>query len=179
MLSFLPLQEQKRIRRMYYKRVATVVAIVLVVVSIVGLIALIPSYYLAQNKKAVLEQEFSAFMETGSLENETDPRAVLSAMRTRMRVLHGLPESTLLSNVSVMLEETTNGIAITEIRYARADGDRAQFVVKGVARTRDELVAYQEALADREVFSAVELPISFLAHDTDVDFQITIDEVEE
>lgn len=177
MLSFLPYAEQKRIRRMYTKRVATVVATFTVVVSLLGLIILIPSYYLAQNKRQVLEQEFLAFSVDKNVdEDENAPRAVLARMRGAMRVLSAMPESMLLQNMVTVLKHRTQGIEITEIRYSRTNTDIGDFVVVGTAETRAQLVDFRDRVSEEKVFSKVDLPISYLAKDTNVAFQITITE---
>lgn len=172
MLSFLPQHEQKRILGMYRKRVTTVVLFFVAILSLLALIVLAPSYYLTYSQQTVLEREYVSVIAENADADEGRPLEIVSKIRSQLRLANILPENTVLSNVAAALTDLPVAVTLTEIRYKH--GLDATIVLVGHATTREALLGYTKTLEENELFMEVELPISYLAEDTDLAFQITL-----
>lgn len=65
------------------------------------------------------------------------------------------------------------GVSITSISLGDTD-DGVGVSIGGVASTRAELLAFSDALETVSDFSAVNLPVNYLANDTNIDYTISL-----
>lgn len=72
------------------------------------------------------------------------------------------------------LDKKIPGIYLDQFSVSLGAENQYNFVIGGVASTREGLVAYVENLKKSDLFSEVNLPISNLAKDKNIDFSIDI-----
>lgn len=68
----------------------------------------------------------------------------------------------------------SDGLSITRINMSREGGGVAPIVIEGVADNRQILASFRDKLMSAEGVASVDLPISNLASDKDIDFNITV-----
>lgn len=75
--------------------------------------------------------------------------------------------------VSVLSALAGRGVSIDSFTMSRNE-ETLSLSIAGVAQTRADLRAFDNAIEAHELFSAVDLPISNLANDTDIAYTMTI-----
>ena len=176
--NLLSKQHKKELKAEYIFRLVTIASIVLSTSVLVGVVALLPTYIhvidelgLYREEQSEKEQENH---ENKELANELDYGVyILDLLEVDLKKEKF---STLINEV---LEERPNDIRIIGLTYDR-NNKRATF--KGIADTRDLVVPFSKKIESNPSFSEATVPISDLASNVDVVFNLRIsikDDVEE
>jgi hypothetical protein len=73
-----------------------------------------------------------------------------------------------------ILAKKSPSISITNLSYAKALNGNKSFKVSGVAKTRQSLIAFQSSLNDSKEWSQVDFPVSAIARESDIPFDISL-----
>lgn len=173
MLSFLPEQKQKEIKRMYRMRLGIVISIVVIGVCGVAFALLLPSYYLIQ-RAAVSSGEsvanLTAIIEQSSVANA---QTVISSFSRELKFLESVPDEQYASErIADIIAIQPSNITLNKILLLR-DGSSTLHLA-GTARNREELVAYRAILESLSWAGRVDLPIENLAQGRNIPFSLTV-----
>jgi len=175
--NLLPKGRKDQMKIEYYTRLGTASALLTATALILGVFALIPTYLNLTSEVATLTQE----VEHHST-NAEESKALAAEVRESAEVLrfleHKLKNTRLTDILEAALEVRPEGVVITGFAYDRKTG---QLTVEGVADVRELVVTYTKDLELHEMFTKVPLPVSDLARQTNVPFnlQITVGERDE
>ena len=178
MLNLLPDEAQRQLRKEYRRRFIVLSLLFLSFAVVIGSIALLPyafSYgfdYLHYRNETPVEapkpseedmQATSVLQDFQDILSVLDPKNIKGTTTTPFSELLRLvisekPPEVLLSSFSLTVESKTRG----------------RFVISGLARERESLVAFSKNLSEHKLFSSVDLPISNLSRKEDIDFSITL-----
>lgn len=173
MFKLLTEEGRQKVRHEYVMRRTAVMLIATIFVLIVIIIGLLPSYLLSNVRHNETLEWVSIINRLESLqENEGELKAWLSETNRRLKVLSPKLDVDRPSIfIEHILEQRVNSVSIENFSWVKV-GDKATFLITGVASSRQSLVTFEEGLSSSGHFSEVVLPISDLAKDRDVDFQI-------
>lgn len=73
-----------------------------------------------------------------------------------------------------ILAKKTPSISITSLSYMKATNGAKSFKAGGVAETRQALIAFQSELSNSLDWSQVDFPVSSIARELDIPFEITL-----
>lgn len=176
MINLLPLEQKREIEKAHRFRLATVYVFFLALTLLIGVVSLLPAYFITDIKeKAALEEVSILENSTESTEREQINAELLQA-KELLSALTGEESRTPFYNVvEEIASYTGDSIELTNMSYVRAFGEAESTVsIGGRALTRDDLLAFTSALKEDELFNEVVLPVSSLAKDQDIEFNIEI-----
>lgn len=175
MINLLPPDYRKELVKEYRLRLVVVVLTLIGVAFLIGVLFVVPSFLVVSSQERLLvkEQQVQAQVLATS-GNTRDIEKTLQASDRRVTLLESLYSRLLLADVlGVILEKKNTGITLTSLQYEYKQDD-TMLVLSGVAKTRDELVAFEHALENEANISSVQLPISDLAASTNIEFTMNL-----
>lgn len=133
------------------------------------LTGLFPSYILSKVKQDEAKALSQAFL-AGERE---DLGAWLADFNRKLRVLSaGAAQSQASLAMERALAQKSVGIRINQLKWGEAEGGELTLI--GVATDRQALLAFEKRLKDSGNFSEVILPVSNLAKERDINFQMNL-----
>jgi len=135
---------------------------------LVGAVSLAPGYIALSSAISELTADGSAVGDT----QDESPLAVLTeAGKTTNVLLEKITAEPMTDLIVPLLEARTDGIQISSITF---DRQTLSFSIRGVAETRESLVAYRRAVEDLERVQSVTSPIANLARNTNLEFTLSV-----
>ncbi|MFZ2484549.1 MAG: PilN domain-containing protein [Minisyncoccia bacterium] len=172
MFKLLTEEERQKVVREYVIHRAVVILSVFVVVLAASLIGILPSYLLSNARKSdVLER--TRIMGISRQNGDTsDLETWLSKINYKLKILSpGLDVDRPSDFIDKVLEEKLGGISVNGLSWSK-EGGEVTLSISGMATDRQTLINFQDRIENSEYFSKATLPISNLAKDRDIDFQI-------
>ena len=171
MFKLLTEEHKVKVRKEYSSRLIVVVLSAFVFVLITGLIGLMPSYILSDIKYREVASLAEDAALGGSEKNEDE--IWFEKMKLRLNILNPDFDTDRPSEfVEKVIGERGTGIRLAGFSWIKGKDD-VSLMVRGVADTRQDLIAFEERVKASEEFSNVSLPISNLASDSNIEFSLT------
>lgn len=172
MFKLLTEEGRQKVAHEYVMRRTIVMLFALILVAVVGIIGLLPSYALSnarQNEVLERRRMMDRFGERG---DEAELQAWLVEINRKLQILSPKLDSEQPSDfIEKIIDQRTAGLRITDFSFVRAK-DKITFSASGVALNRQTLIVFENRINSSGYFSEVTLPISNLAKDRNIDFQI-------
>lgn len=173
MINLLPENEKKNLDREYTFRLAAVSLGAVIGLSIIAIIVLLPVYVLAVYKGKVATIVDAPKNQEATQAQEAFKKQIDDA-KILMRVLRPEEAGTLPSMViEVLSKHKTSQNTVSDVSYRR-DANGTTVVVRGVARTRDSLSRFTDALTQEPLIANVDVPVSNFAKDANIVYTFTI-----
>lgn len=167
--------ERKSIRREYRLRRFGVVLAALTVLSVVGVVGLSPSYILSNLRHTEALEQMRVLKNLEAGDEEAAFRGRLSEANKRLRLLSSRMETAKPSTfVEKVIGEKEESISLTTFSFRADSESKVELMIGGLASNRQALVAFRDRLGELEAFGEITLPISDLAKDRDINFQIKL-----
>lgn len=172
MFKLLTDEERQKVVHEYVLRRAIVMLSALILVLTIGIIGLLPSYILSNARENEVIERARIMGGAGQRGDEAGLQAWLEKVNRELQILS--PELD-TDRPSVFIEKVlgqkVSGTHITGFSWIRAK-DEVTLSINGVALDRQALIAFENSINSSEYFSEVTLPVSNLAQDKNIDFQI-------
>lgn len=175
MFKLLTEEEGRKVSSEYSTRRAIVILISIIVVIIVGIVGLLPSYVISNARQHEIIEHNKIIADNSLTEgNEDALNAWLEDINQKLETLSpALDKDKPSAFIDKILEHKTSGIVITEFSWLRIK-DEIILSVSGVADNRQSLIMFENNINSSKYFSTVTLPVSNLAKDRDIDFQMKL-----
>lgn len=174
MINLIPPEARARIVTEYWFRVITVWLFMSAVVGTAIAALLLPAYVLVTSQVEV----YKTSAEAAALRvTEQDNAATILKNTTAQATLivSGGAEQSLLEIFDIVEAEIDAGsVLINEYSFTRNAHVLGEVRVEGVAATRLALASFRDALIKQPLIEKVDLPISNLAKDKDIQFSFTL-----
>jgi len=173
MYKLLPPETREKVKSEYLMRRAVVMVLAIILVEIVALVGLLPSYVLskARQNEAV---ERGKMLASNLGDGEEDLTLWLESLNTKLKILSPkLDNDRPAQNLSDVIKQKGAGVKLTGFTWSKVEG-KTQLAVVGVARDRQALLSFESRLNASGEFSAVTFPVSNLAKDKDISFELTL-----
>ena len=172
MFKLLTDEGKEKVSREYATRRAIVMLISLIVVMVIGIVGLFPSYVVSKVRQEEMEER-AKIVRNFELEEENEAlRAWLVTANQKIKTLNPeLDKDRPSLLVESVLEKSPAGLSITNILWSK-EGNKVS--VSGAADNRQALLSFKDRLDSSGEFSLVDLPISSLASDSDISFEINL-----
>lgn len=165
-------QEKQKIWREYVRRRSVVIIISLISILVIGIIGLLPSYILSSIRYSETLELSEIIEGAGVKEEESSFQAWFVETNRRLTALSpGSNVDRPSDFIKKVLDQKTNNISILNFSWKKVDG-KVTSSISGIASDRQSLVTFRDNLISSGDFSGVDLPVSDLAKDKDIDFQI-------
>ena len=174
MFKLLTEEEGQKVRGEYATRRVIVTLYALILVFIVGLIGLLPSYILSNARQHDVLERTRIMDTTGQRGGESELQAWLAKVNLELKVLSPELDTDRPSDfIERILDEKVPGIRLTGFSWIKVK-DKVTLSVNGVASDRQVLIVFEDRIKTSGYFSEVTLPLSNLAQDKNIDFQIKL-----
>lgn len=173
MFNLITEEHKKTIRTEYRLRLFAVVLFFFAFTGLVGLVFLMPSFLAVslnltdlKQQKQNLEKEIPELKDINSLE------ALSAQVNMKIKALNSEEKSMPTEIINIINPAELRAIKLKSISYIKNNSE-VKVGVNGTATTRDALVAFSRQLETVEIFEKVNLPVSDLAKDRDINFSLT------
>jgi len=173
MINLIPRSAKKSIKHEYWVRVATVWLVLFSLALILGVGTLMPAYELINRQVEVYgssaaeaSQKLADYknVSTGLVESSRQAKYIIDEKNVELISYY----------VSMFESLQGSGIELSQISLDRSEEGIAPVRVSGVAADRRALASFRDRLLEREEVKEVDLPISNLASDKAINFNITV-----
>ncbi len=173
MVNLIPEKAKKDLRIEYWLRVTSVWLILWAVTLLASALILLPTYVLIGEQVSSHEDSATVAMEkVAGYENVSKQLEQTSLQAKDIVDEDKLTKFTEYLHLLNRLQG--DGISIKEISLSRKEEIMDPIVISGVADNRKNLAAFRDSLLAAEGIASVDLPISNLASDKNIDFSISI-----
>lgn len=175
MFNLLPDNLRNKIKKDYRFRLSIVVLLFIILTQVSFLIFLFPSWlisYYREKDYLVKNDEISKNISAIPVASTT---AVIKSLNEKLLNINNVldyPE--ILPIIDQIILAKTSSIRIADISYTVNDSKSGVININGMGDKRDSIVAFTDNLRKIDSFSKVDLPISNLAKDKNIDFSISI-----
>lgn len=170
MINLLPPAAKKKLTRDYFLRFVSMIFIVTGIATLVLLSLSLPTLVMLKHQLGSIldNKDFVSNIEKEQrlLEREAKEMEII--------VAHIKGQKKPVSHTEIIgLIDSLAGEGVSVDRFAF--GEKDKLIISGSASTRPELSAFRDRLAEEDIFSSVELPLSSLVNEKDALFNITME----
>ena len=172
MFKLLTEEERQRVVHEYALRRTIVMLFALILVLVAGIIGFLPSYILSNIRQNEVLERVRIMGDPGHGDSGAELQAWLLETNRRLTALSPKLDVDRPSDfVDRILDRRVTGVGITGFSWVKVE-DKITLSVNGVASDRQTLVTFENRINSSGYFSNVTWPISDLAKDRDITFQI-------
>ena len=173
MINLIPFHEKKRVRLEYWLRVFTVWTLLFSFAILLVICVMVPAYVLISvqiNSGA----ETSRSAQEKVVAFEAAGMALQAANKQALAIVNNGQLVPISNHIELIRRYENVNLQVSAITIARTADYFAPLQVSGQAATRQALAAFREQLLAESQVESVELPISNLAKDRDIQFNLTV-----
>lgn len=185
MIDLLPASKKNAIRKEYRLRIFVVCAAMLSVALAALTLSFFPTYFLVLSRYESLLLESQSDETQNHLSRVKEMETTVQDMNTKIGILQSGASVLRVQDVfDEILESKTRGVTIAGISFdsggsvskkgKEETGNSPSITVVGKSADRAALLLFKDSLVQKKEFSTVDLPISSLVKDTDLNFSIRI-----
>lgn len=175
MFNLLPENLKEKIKKEYKLRLTIIAILFVIIAQLTFLIFLLPSWlnsYYKQKEYSGRKNEVSNFLSSLDISSTT---AYIKSTNSILTIINDSLDYPKMSPVVMdILSKKKSSIKIGGIFYSVNSGNSATLSINGLASNREALVSFSDSLKEIEYFKKVDLPISNLAKDKNIDFSINV-----
>jgi len=171
-------KQKKIVRTDYFVRLFSVS--LFIPISLLGaflLAYLIPYYFAVSKKDTEVAAQFKSVINIENKENIGDSSIqMIGQTLDEMKIIEMRGTDNFIPSeyFNKIIENKNNSIKITKLSFTNTEKGADLFLVSGVSKNREGLVAFINDLKSKAGFINVELPISSLAIDSNISFSLSI-----
>ncbi|HEY4511725.1 MAG TPA: hypothetical protein VJH55_02700 [Candidatus Paceibacterota bacterium] len=173
MLNLLPEDKKVILKNDYLLRFSIVAVLLACLVIVIGIVLLLPSYLLLHATELALEDELRLKQNTESSKEYEKLRGLIKNANADLATLTPT-EVTVRELIELVVNKKGPAISIAHITATRKTDRAVTMLVGGVAKTREDLVAFTRVLEADRAFEKVVLPVSNLAKSKDIVFTLSV-----
>lgn len=175
MFNLLPQDLKKRIKSEYKLRRLIIIFIFIFSVQISAMVFLFPTWLTSlYREKAVISDSEKLNISLSTLSVNPTNESIKS-INNKLNIVNSILEYPEYSPyVDAVIDEKNSSILLKEFDYTLKDAKNATLIVGGISKTRESLVLFVKNLEESKFFKTVDLPISNLAKDRNIDFKINL-----
>lgn len=172
MFKLLTEEERQKVAHEYAMRRSIVMLGAFILVLVVGMAGLFPSYVLSSIRYNEALERTKVTSGDQQRNDDLSLQIWLKETNRKLQLLSPVPDIDRPSNfIKKVLDQRDVGIAVTGFSLIKTK-DKTMLAVNGVAANRQSLITFENNLRSSGDFAEVVSPISNLAKDKDIDFQI-------
>jgi Tfp pilus assembly protein PilN len=171
MINLLPEREKHELLKEYRLRVVVIVLVAACVLVAVSLLLLVPAYVLSNYQQQISRSRI-ATANQAAVDKHAELIKQIQQVKQTIGVLQ-TPAKTIVPTdaLNVVLRNKSAGISLTSLEYSATDFSVA---LGGIAKTREDLARFSTAIKADSQVESVDFPISSLAKDTNLSFNVSI-----
>jgi hypothetical protein len=174
MINLIPPSAKRNLKVEYITRVISVWLIIAAIGLLIGASLLLPTYVLIGSQVDVFADSAAAASEKVNDFEQVSKTLIQSSRQAKMALdKAALPR--ISDYVSLFKNLEGSEITINQISVRRGEEGIQPVQINGVAVSREALGSFRDRLEAEPIVKSVEFPLSNLAQDRDIGFNLTID----
>jgi hypothetical protein len=175
MFNVLPQILKEEVTQEYVLRRWIVIVFCTIVVHVVFLVCMVPLVISSTYKKNDIATAIATMKTSGASKDADTVAKTISQTNIRLAIIENkFVHKPLFSIIDDVLVHKPTTVSIQGIMVSSIGTSTATIVVEGVSESRNGLVSFVKDLQQSGVFSTVDLPVSNLAKDKNIDFSLTL-----
>jgi len=175
MFNLLPDNLKEQIISEYKLRKLTLGVIFLLFIQVSFLVFLFPSWLVSIYKERDILKQTEEMSKSSLVSNINTAVSTINSTNTKLKVLTTVLEYPKFTPfVNAILSKKTNNIQINAIMYTSTEASMATISIQGISSTRESLVSFVKNLENLGLFEKVNLPVSNLAKEKNINFFIDL-----
>lgn len=178
MINLIPADAKKHLVREYWIRSVTVWFFLWTFVLVLGIALLVPSFVLLN----LQVKAYSDSAETADEKNanfEAVAKELEQASKTAAALGEYFSYTPMTAYIELLRGFESSAVSITQVGLERTGTEIGLVTLTGIAEDRQALAAFRNRMLEHELIETVDLPISNLAKDRQIPFELTITMVKE
>lgn len=177
MANLITEKQKKTIRTEYIIRLS---AASLLVAGLLGLFLLayvVPYYVSVRDKDLKVAEQFQNVISAENKENVGESASrIVSTTLEELKTIEVYAQGNIIPSEEFIkiIENKNPDIRLTRLSFNKIKKGQGQILVSGLAKNREGLVDFIEALKSKARFNSVDSPISDFAKDSDISFTLNI-----
>lgn len=167
MLRFLPTETRRRFQSEYKQRRIVAILFLTLVLVVLSFVAGTPSYILS-----VAKRDAERLFVGGGVESKVSQTALLQSLRDIEILKKSGKNGSPLVFQKQLLSLPRSGIRINGFSWKMVEGAE-KIEISGTALRRESLVAFVKVIQKDPSFTEINLPVSYLVRDKDIDFVLS------
>lgn len=173
MANLVPQLAKKKIAQEYWVRVVTAWFLLATITLLICSVFLFPVYIFTSTQVAVHAESAAAAAESVA-DYEAVATALERANKEAQLVIEDSRKTRAYDYIALFAALEGQGVTLTSLTFSK-QGDVAEPIeLEGVADDRESLAAFRDRLLAAEAIESVDLPISNLAKESNITFDMTI-----
>jgi hypothetical protein len=173
MINLIPPTAKKKIVTEYWLRVISVWFYIWTAAMIGSVVIMFPAYILIHSQVSVYEQSALSASEKVAIFEEVKKQVERSNILA-IKMQNQLTVPLVSEYLSLFSSLEGQGVALTSIDISRSDAVFSGIRVSGKAESRQVLAAFRDRISADVRVEKVDLPLSNLAKDKDIQFSLTV-----
>ena len=173
MINLIPADAKKHLVREYWLRSVTVWFSLWTFALALGVFVLVPSYVLIN----LQVKAYSDSAQTADEKNanfESVGKDLSEASKTAATLKEHFSDLPMTDYIKLLHGFESSSISITQISIERDEDGVGPIKMTGIAEDRQSLAAFRNRMLEDEIIDTVDLPISNLAKDRQIPFELTV-----
>lgn len=173
MINLLPQKAKKKIIREYYMRVISISLIIVGVSTFVVSLLFLPVYILISSQVEAFSKSIADVSEKVK-EYDTSSQALIKATKEAQLIYEMESSQKITELLKILNNLQNNNLVVSEYDFRRVGKNIETIKLSGEAKTRQTLVDFSEDLKKLEFVEMVNLPVSNLAKDQNLEFSLIL-----
>lgn len=173
MFKLIPDEKKKMLEHEYALRRGAVILCSLIFILTISMVGIFPTFLLSNMKNANVHERIDKLNATPLSEEDAALKEWYEGINRRLKYLSpNLDKDQPSEFIEATLKEKLSGIQIIDLTYVSEP--KVVLSLNGIAKDRQALISFQDALNASDRYGEVTLPVSNLAKDKDISFQIKL-----
>lgn len=175
-MNFLPDENKIFLKKEYIRRLFALFGFGFFIIVLIGIVLLLFPFLSLKVQQKIFESQLLVSEKRLSSNNINDILPVTEDLNKKILIFEEIPKDSIekSSIVRNIINRKTSAIKISSIFFDK-EKDKEKITIRGVAERRDDMLYFIDSLKAEKLFKKVELPVSSLLKDKDVDFAINIE----
>ena len=175
MFNLLPNQSKKIILKDYLVRRYSIIFMIIVFVQVWFVVLLLPSLVTSYFKEKDLSYQVELIKESDVSKDASVISDLIISTNTKLSFYENdFSYPQIIPILENLLSYKSSLVKFTDFMYEASSNSSAKISIRGNASTRDSLVSFVQKIEESGLFKEVDLPISNLAKDRNIDFAINL-----
>lgn len=174
MYNILPEEVKKSLKKEYVMRVVSLALLMITSCMALGSVSLIPSYVMALQKKAEIQNELDT-VDTRANSSDTKSYTEIANLLAKKTKAIALIDTERQPHESIdgVLHQKGPGVTIDQFIYQRV-GTTSTLMIRGVAATRESFLSFDDGIKKSKLFKDADFPIELLARQRNINFTMKL-----
>jgi hypothetical protein len=171
MFNLLPSIEQKKIRKEYIARLAAACLVFLLATGIAASVFLLPSYIFSLIKERAVAAKNETIRKSIAISDAETLTLALKAAKEKISIFKPEESAYAYEFIGKLVSLRPQSVTLSTIDISRNEKNLSLHII-GKAGTRDDLITFQNKLENDKMITNVELPVSNLLLEKNINFSI-------